>query len=392
MTNLFNALEICLQQIENGAELESVLKQFPDLATELRPILVTAIKAQQNQTAEPSVEAFRRGRAKVMQHAAKMPAVEKKQQKTKSSPFPLFSRLAVTFSLVVILFFVSSFGVITASASALPGENLYTVKRGWENVRLALVFNGNARQLLKSEFQQERLSEVNRLILAGRSASIEFAGVFMQVNNLNYISGVQVILPIGTQMPVNGAAVLVSGLTNAQGLVEISTLSILPAGTSVPVGNPIEVINENEETESSNTSENEAVEVSPEIVYYDIQGTLQAISENQLIINGLTVFLNNAQVTGQLCIGQTVQVNGYYEADGRFIVTQIIGASACTGNDNSNQNLNDNDNVNSNSNSNNNSNDNDDVDDNSNGGGNSGSGGGDDEDDSGDDDDEEDDD
>ena len=36
---LYDALEICLQEIENGATLENVVARFPDLAAELRPIL-----------------------------------------------------------------------------------------------------------------------------------------------------------------------------------------------------------------------------------------------------------------------------------------------------------------------------------------------------------------
>lgn len=307
MTNIFNALENCIQEIENGAEIESVLKQFPELASELRPILKTAVKAQQNQTAEPTAEAFQRGRAKLMQRAAQFqqsPVVKRKNTR------PLFSRVAISFALAL-AFLLSGTGLLSASASTLPGDRLYSVKRGWENVRLFLIFDQEARELLEDEFENERLHEVNELLSQAKNVQIQFAGVFMQVNGANYVSGVSVVLPSTIQTPTNGAIVSVIGFTNLQGWVEVSTLELLPADTTVPLGNPVEVINQNDGAESNTPSTNEAAQATPQFVYYDIQGILQSISTNQLVINGQTVYLNNPQLAGQLCIGKAIQVKGY---------------------------------------------------------------------------------
>lgn len=377
MTNIFNALEHCLQQIENGAEVESVLKQYPELANELRPILKTAIKAQRNQTAEPSAEAFKRGRAKVMQHATQLqqsPVIKRR------NTLPVFSRLAISFALALI-FLLGGTGVLSASASTIPGDRLYSVKRGWENVRLFLIFDQEARDLLQDEFENERLHEVNELISQGKIEQIQFAGIFMQVNGANYVSGVQITLPATIQAPVNGAIVSVIGVTNLQGWVDVSALELLPVGSTVPLGNPVEVIDQADGAESTTPSANEAIESTPQIVHFDIQGILQSISTTQLVINGQTVYLNNPQLVGQLCIGKAIQVKGYYETDGRFMVTEIFGVETCDGNGASNQNGNQNNNSGDDSNTNeNNSND-----DNSGGGGNSGNG--DDDEDDGDDDD-----
>ena len=54
MTNLFDALEICLGEIEGGSDLETALARFPEHADELRPILKTAIKARGMASGEPS--------------------------------------------------------------------------------------------------------------------------------------------------------------------------------------------------------------------------------------------------------------------------------------------------------------------------------------------------
>ena len=72
MNNIFDVIEICLQEMENGADMESVLARYPSLAGELRPILETSMKARSMSNVEPSPDAIRRGRARVMQHAAEL--------------------------------------------------------------------------------------------------------------------------------------------------------------------------------------------------------------------------------------------------------------------------------------------------------------------------------
>lgn len=368
MTNLFDALEFCLREIEEGVDLETTLRRFPEYAEELRPILETSIKARAMTAPEPSPEVVRRSRARVMQRAAELR--EAKAPVYLSRPrygISLFHRLAIALGAVMI-FLLSGSGLLSASASALPGERLYSVKRGWENVRLLFIFDTEARELLENEFENERLHEVNELLSQGRNEVIDFAGVFMQVNGISYVSGLQVILPAGMPVPANGTAVLVSGQTNAQGFIELLTLQVLPEGSSVPMGNPIAIEPETEsaqdeadETQTDSGSTNEPKEV-------EVIGILNVISSNMLVINGLTAYLENAQIDGELCIGQTVEVKGYYAADGRYIVREVKGKGKCPGsgggssgsNNNSNSNSNANSNSNSNTNTNSNSNTNDD--------------------------------
>lgn len=356
MINIFDALEICLQEIENGADLDAVLSRYPEYAVELRPLLKTAMKAQR--VSEPSLsnDAIRRGRARVMQYAAELRESKRASRKHVISGF---SRLAISFTFLLLLL-MSSIGVLSASASALPGERLYSVKRGWENVRLFFIFDQEARELLKNEFENERLHEVNELLSQSKNVPIQFAGVFMQVNGANYVSGVPVIVPANIQLPPNGEAVIVNGQTNVQGFVEITNLELLPPGSSVPVGNPIQI-----EIETTPISETE-------VVYVEIQGTLQSISVSLLIVNSQALYLENAQIIGQLCIGMEIKVIGHYAVDGKFIAKEIIGKDSCdeltktpavaTVKPTSNEKEN---NTNSETNSNDNSNDNDNDDDDS---------------------------
>lgn len=326
MTNLFDALEFCLREIESGGDLETALARFPEYARELRPILKTALKARSMASAEPSAEAVRRSRSRVMQHAAEM-------RESKIAPrrriIPAFQRWAIAFALAAV-FLMSGNGLLSASASALPGERLYPVKRGWESIRLFFIFDSEARELLEHEFENERLHEVNELLAEGRHEVIEFAGVFMQVNGVSYVSGLQVILPPEIQAPANGSAVIVSGQTNAQGFIEIISLEILPEGSDVPPGFPIEVETESEEeTVSEDDSGSGSGDEAGGPSESQISGTLETITGDVIVVNGVTVVLTNARIVGTLCIGMSVEITGYYEENGRFIATEIRGIGEC---------------------------------------------------------------
>ncbi len=341
---LYDALEICLREIENGATLENVLARFPELAAELRPILKASVKARTlNVVSAPSPEAIRRGRAKLLQRASEM-------REAKVAPrrrvIPIFQRLALSLGLTA-TFLLSGTGLVGASATALPGENLYPVKRTWEDLQLFFIFDKDARDAVQSQFETERLHEVNELLAEGRHEVIQFAGVFMQVNGMNYVSGVTVVVPATLQIPENGTAVIATGRTNAQGFVELESLELLPDGVFVPVGQPVEIesesesdsdsntnseleLNSNEESNASDGSESgseENTNIAPEPALkspsFETEGIVESMTDSTLVINGKTVYLVNAKIEGTLQNGVKVEIKGYYAVDGRFIVTEV---------------------------------------------------------------------
>ena len=258
--NLYDTLEICLQELENGADLETVLARYPAYAGELRPILKASIQARAMAVPAPSPAAVRRGRAKLLQHASEM-------REAKAAPrkrmIPVFQRLAISFALTA-LFLTSGTGLVGASSSALPGEKLYPVKLTWENVRLMFAFSHEAQEALEHAFENERLHEVSELLTEGRHETIKFDGVYTIVNGVAYVSGIQVVFLDTSVLPTepltDGMAVTVTGHTNAQGFVEIESIVPLPVGTVVPTALPSQL-----ETDSDTSDENENVNVNEDI-------------------------------------------------------------------------------------------------------------------------------
>ena len=386
MNNIFDALEVSLQELEDGTDLEVVLGHFPDFADELRPILETSIKARGMAVPAPSADVVRRGRAKVMQHAAELREAKVKPRK---QGIPMFQRFAISLGLAA-LFLTSGTGLVNASSTALPGERLYPVKRTWEDVRLLFIFDEHERNLLKYEFEDERLNEVNELMSEGRHEAIQIAGVFMQSNGKTYVSGIQVIVPSNISLPDNGTSVLLTGITNADGFVEAISLEILPDGSVVPLGNPIEVEVEADDEGETTTPPPVNEPVLPEVKYFAMEGILQVINSTSLVVNDVTVLLDKPKIDGELCVGIRVELKGYFTGNGTFMVTQIESEGRCvspspvnennnSNNSNSNSNTNTGTTTNTNSNNSNddsNTNDDDHEDNSGSGSGNSGSGSG----------------
>jgi len=225
--NLYEALEDCLIALERGADIGVALERFPEMADELRPLLEASIRARSLASTEVPVEVVRRGRAHLLQHAAVM----REAQQKPSRPGLFFWRLGTALAMALVIF-LSGNGLVRASNGALPGDNLYPVKRTWEDVRLALVVNPESREELETEFEQERLEEVDELLTEGRHEPISFAGIVMQQDGNQWeVSGIPVKIVETSQLPSDpievGMFVTVEGLSNLQGFVEADNIKIL---------------------------------------------------------------------------------------------------------------------------------------------------------------------
>jgi uncharacterized membrane protein YgcG len=324
---LYEALEVCLSALDTGVEIEAVLKLYPDLADELRPILETAVQAQS--LAAPSVPkaAANRGRARVLQHAVGMrEAAGKPRSRWSMFAFP---RLATSL-VIALVFLLSGTGLVSASSQALPGDGLYPVKRSWEDLRLFFMFSPEAREGLESEFEQERLDEISELLTEGRNETIAFAGLVTQQGDTAWkVSGITVMITPSSLLPADavpvGAPVMVIGHTNEQGFVEIDTLDVMGPGASLPPLEPSEMeISDDEEQQAGEpeVNGNQQPEQLGEMTY-EFQGVVEAKNGDIWTINGQRVNVEFAKNQVTVPEGVIVEFEGYYSVDGQFIATQI---------------------------------------------------------------------
>jgi hypothetical protein len=313
------ALEYCLQALEDGADLQAVLARYPDLADELRPLLVTASQARAMAVPVPeaSQQAVRLGRQRLMQRVAQM------RPAARPSLMPRLQRFAFSLGLALI-FLMSGTGLVRASSSTLPGDELYPVKRTWEDVRLLFVFAPGHRDALEGEYEQERLQEVSQVLQKGRVVPITFTGLITsQQDGLITVSGVPVAITNQTQFSgtqaILGASIIVSGTTDMQGHVVAHYVQVLPPGSVVPLGaqsiaTPMYV---------PGASGTPVPPQQAQAGEFHLEGMVQSMQPELLVIDGRTVYLQGTEIEGALVQGAQVEVEGYFASDGRFIATKI---------------------------------------------------------------------
>jgi uncharacterized membrane protein YgcG len=351
---LFDALEICLQAIEQGETINAALGRFPALAGELRPMLEASLHAQALAGAAVPSDAQRRGRARLLQRAAEMREAKRTPRRTW-----VFSLRPVAVTLFVVIFFLSSTGLVRASSGTIPGDNLYPVKRTWEDVTLIFASNSQSRETLQLTYETERVDEIGELLAKGRTEPVSFSGyVTAQTNDQWTVAGIPVIINSDTKLPATaiavGAAVMVTGTTDSHGFLVAQSIETVAPGTIVPEidsddheQNPNGTVNGNSEnsnssgegveTESGSSSGNDAggsVGQGTREPTSKLEGILQNMNGNVWTVDGKTVDVSTAEIVGTAVPGATVIVEGYYNSDGVFIATRVTFGDSINGNGN----------------------------------------------------------
>jgi hypothetical protein len=250
---LFDALETCLQALDQGEAVEACLARYPALADELRPILIAALQAREAAAPEVPAGVAQRGKARLLQAAAEMRA----RQTTVSAPSvdrkkgffgARFYRLAVTASLMIAFLLTGGTGLVNASNGALPGDQLYPVKRGWEGLQLALIFDPKAKVEREREFEHERVQEIEELYSEKRIEQINFQGLVQSQNDRAWvIGGLSILIEDETVFQGEatlGALVQVLGETDdgrikAEKIILITGPSATPSLLSTPAVAPV---------------------------------------------------------------------------------------------------------------------------------------------------------
>src|SRR5512146_1233597 len=141
MDELELALDDCLQRLASGKlSLGQCLARYPQYASELRPILETALRVQQGKNVRPSGAMRARTRARLAQHIERHP---RQPRKIRVVPRLAFALVSVALALILV-------GTAFAQA-ALPGQVLYRLKLSTERAWRAASPNPVSTDLLLAD-------------------------------------------------------------------------------------------------------------------------------------------------------------------------------------------------------------------------------------------------
>jgi len=210
----------CLEQLEDGHPVESILARFSEYAGELRPILESTRRLEGLSVDPPPAVQQRAKAGFLAQAAAQADGAATRWTWPALRPRWLVSAVA----LMLVLLFVGAM-VVPASASAVPGDMLYGTKRAVEQWRLLVAAGPERQARLTSSFHQERLREIAKLLATGRDAEVSFDGTLQSVTEQEWtVDGLPIVVGSATVVigsPWPGMEVRVTGRTQEGELLVI---------------------------------------------------------------------------------------------------------------------------------------------------------------------------
>jgi len=161
-TDVDEILDDCLLEVTAGRlSIEDCLQRHPQVAAQLEPLLRTATKVW----AIPRASGLNFEKRRAIEQQLLNRAVQfRPAAASRQSAAPAHS-LRLRLGLIAIVFcalLVSGLGFVTASASSLPGEMLYPVKRWTEQISLATA-SSSSQASLHVDLARRRLDEFEAL-------------------------------------------------------------------------------------------------------------------------------------------------------------------------------------------------------------------------------------
>lgn len=164
----------CLDEILEGkASLEDCLREHPELGADLRDLLSVAAGVRQQR-----VDISPDFKLKARSHLFDAKDLVREGRKTGVfdwlRPMTLANRLRTTMAAALVVAGLGGgTGVVYAAQGSLPGEALYPVKLGSENVRLALTLTSDKKGELNLELAERRVEEA--VIQSARGQAVSAA-------------------------------------------------------------------------------------------------------------------------------------------------------------------------------------------------------------------------
>ena len=223
-----SVLDECLNQIAagRGQAVDACVAEHPALAGELEPLLHLAVSLETLREYEaPSPAALQAGKQKLLREAARLKALQEDQARARRLPlwpvnlqsFLRRSTAVVALAAVLVVALLGG-GTIAASATSLPGDSLYVVKRVTEEFQLVFTLDRQAKAQLVLKLDERRREEARAIATSHRVAEMSFRGRVDSMGGSSWtISGVLVSI---------SAETVVEGDVSTDALVRVEVRSL----------------------------------------------------------------------------------------------------------------------------------------------------------------------
>ena len=199
LDDIFNE---CLERLLNGETMEQCLTRYPDYASELKPLLETALNIKKATTIQPRPEF--RANARLRFQAA----LNGKENKPRRSFFNWLQQpqwAAVTAAVLLILL---AGGTAVAANGSMPDEPLYAIKLTTERIRLSLTSSALGKAELYTSLVERRITEITSMTNKNKPEKIEQVVALLDTSlmQISVLSSPQGVSDMKAMSPARGAA------------------------------------------------------------------------------------------------------------------------------------------------------------------------------------------
>jgi len=171
----------CIDDIDTGVStIEDCLDRYPSMRNRLEPLLRIAAAIPETPHTEPSLAFKTSAPARLMDQIHDKHDVAKwprsgYENSAKSMPRRARLRMASATAAIALVLFALAGGVAYASQDSVPGDALYPVKLGTEQLRMLLPGEDSAKAKLALSFARRRVGEIVVLAETGRTQHMALA-------------------------------------------------------------------------------------------------------------------------------------------------------------------------------------------------------------------------
>jgi len=163
---LDNILNDCLERLLQGEPLEQCLRDYPQYAGEIEPLLQTAMSARKALAIQPGAEFKARARYQLQ-------SVLKETKARRGLPFFSWQPRWAPALAIGLAFLLAGSGTVAAAGNSMPDSPLYPVKLATEQAQLRLTFSDIGKAKVYVELADKRVAEIAYMVNQGKPEEIE---------------------------------------------------------------------------------------------------------------------------------------------------------------------------------------------------------------------------
>ena len=310
----------CIEEVRSGkSTVEDCIKRYPALGKELRAMLEIAVSIKPEETS-PSAEFKARARLHLFD-AEKQPAAVKTTNHFRNWFALTPVKVTASVLLVLLIFAAVGGGTVYAAQSSTPGDILYPVKTGAENIQLTLTTSPVAKARLYLQLAQKRINEMAQQAKLNRNINPQSAET---VTNLFDKALAELNIASNAQAINNTLSYLSVASLNEE--LELKQVVGSTAQTNQPVLQ--QIITETDRANmiaqvayTNHTLLKQALTVTDtqlDAGQFKIEGTLLSVRSNSWDIGGTNI--ENVVYSGAIpAVGSSVELTGLVNDNQSFI-------------------------------------------------------------------------